>query len=122
MNDRDEGIKRIRKALKAKTGKTWSVTGGRGTAWGWITVEAPPRRRINHEANPEYVGPWEYSDVLNYVEVQPPDGTKGWYTSDVERKQIAQAFGLDRPVHHQGLSILPDSRDFYVMRAEKGAR
>jgi hypothetical protein len=43
--DRDETIKRIRKALRARSGKDWSVTGGRGTAWGWITIDAPPRRR-----------------------------------------------------------------------------
>ncbi len=34
--DRDEAIKRIRAALKRRSGKLWSVTGGRGTSWGWI--------------------------------------------------------------------------------------
>lgn len=42
--DRNEAIAEIRKALKERTGRTWSVTGGRGTAWGWITVTAPPKR------------------------------------------------------------------------------
>ncbi len=46
--DRDEAIARIRTALKRRSGKAWSVTGGRGTAWGWITVEAPPARRTKH--------------------------------------------------------------------------
>ena len=36
--DRDEAIKAIRTALKRRTGKTWSVKGGRGTAWGWLTI------------------------------------------------------------------------------------
>jgi hypothetical protein len=43
--DRDDAIKAIRTALKRRTGKAWSVTGGRGTAWGWVTVHAPPARR-----------------------------------------------------------------------------
>ncbi len=41
---RDETIKQIRQALKNRTGRTWSVTGGRGTSWGWINITAPPRR------------------------------------------------------------------------------
>jgi hypothetical protein len=43
--DRDEAIKRIRAALKRRSGKAWSVTGDRGTAWGWIKIDAPPARR-----------------------------------------------------------------------------
>jgi hypothetical protein len=46
ITNRDETIKRIRTALKARTGRTWSVRGGRGTAWGWITVSAPPARLV----------------------------------------------------------------------------
>ena len=36
--ERKDAVKRIKAALKKKTGKTWSVTGGRGTAWGWLRV------------------------------------------------------------------------------------
>lgn len=43
--DRNEAIDRIRKGLRRRSGKAWTVRGGRGTAWGWIRVEAPPRRR-----------------------------------------------------------------------------
>jgi len=42
--DRNTAIKAIREALKERSGRSWSVTGGRGTAWGWITISAPPRR------------------------------------------------------------------------------
>ena len=45
MTDRAETIKVIRSALRQRSGKTWSVTGGRGTAWGWLTITAPPARR-----------------------------------------------------------------------------
>jgi hypothetical protein len=43
--DRNDAIKRIKSALKKRSGKDWSVTGGKGTAWGWIEIDAPPRRR-----------------------------------------------------------------------------
>lgn len=43
--DRNEAIKEIKAALARRSGKAWSVTGGRGTAWGWITVAVPPKAR-----------------------------------------------------------------------------
>lgn len=116
--DRDEAIKRVRAALKRKTGKTWSVTGGRGTAWGWITVEAPPKRRVFHDPNPA----WNIRDLNcqepRYFERKPEDGEKGWYTSDAECRQIQRAFGLSCIVNSQGLHIDPDKREFYVQRVE----
>ena len=42
--DRNEAISRIKAALKARSEKRWSVKGGRGTSWGWITIDAPPSR------------------------------------------------------------------------------
>jgi hypothetical protein len=42
---RDQAIKRIKAALKRRSGKEWSVRGGKGTAYGWITIDAPPKRR-----------------------------------------------------------------------------
>lgn len=44
MLDRAGVIAEIRSALKRRSGKTWSVTGGRGTAWGWLRISAPPKR------------------------------------------------------------------------------
>ena len=44
MPDRNETIALIKKSLQERSGKTWSVTGGRGTAWGWITISVPPKR------------------------------------------------------------------------------
>lgn len=86
---RDEAVQRLRAALQRRSGIAWSVTGGRGTAYGWIEVQAPPRRREGYG-----------------------------YTSEADREALAQLFGLDRPVHCQGLSISPDSRDWHVGRAE----
>lgn len=44
---RKETIVRIRKALKERSGKTWSVTGGSGSAYGWIKISAPPARQVD---------------------------------------------------------------------------
>jgi len=120
MLNRDETIERIRAALKKKTGKTWSVSGGRGTSWGWITVQAPPKRRVFHDPNPK----WEVWDLKceepRYFERLPKEGETGWYTSDAERQEIASAFGLDSPVHFQGLMVSPEKYEFYVAAVEKG--
>lgn len=42
---RKEAIKTIRTALKKRSGKPWSVTGGRGTAYCWLRIDAPPKRK-----------------------------------------------------------------------------
>jgi hypothetical protein len=44
-NERDEAIKTIKANLERRTGRKWSVRGGTGTAWGWITISAPPARK-----------------------------------------------------------------------------
>lgn len=85
---RDTAIKLIREALKKRSGKQWSVTGGRGTGWGWIHIDAPPARRTyDSEGNPG-----------------------GHYTSPAERAELSRLLGTQ--VHHQGESI-PASSDHY---------
>ena len=88
-SDRDVAISIIRDELKRRSGKTWSVTGGRGTGWGWITVTAPPKRR------------GEYG-----------------YMSEADRAELAALLGLDN-VHSQGVNIAASSdyRREYVDRA-----
>lgn len=89
--DRDVAIARIRAALRRRTGRAWSVTGGRGTSWGWIRISAPPARRVGFG-----------------------------YMTDTDRTELATALGLDRPAHVQGVSI-PAGSDYrveYVDRAE----
>lgn len=88
---RDEAIARIRAGLRKRTGRAWSVRGGRGTAWGWIRISSPPARRVDYG-----------------------------YMSELDRHALAKALGLDKPVHAQGESI-PASSDYwweYVDRAE----
>lgn len=38
--DRAEVVARIKTALQKRSGRSWSVTGGRGTAYGWIAIRA----------------------------------------------------------------------------------
>jgi len=90
MTDRDTTIATIRAALRRRTGRAWSVTGGRGTSWGWIRISAPPARRVGYG-----------------------------YLSEDDAATLAGALGLDR-VHQQGVSIPAgiDYRVEYVDRAE----
>lgn len=87
---RNDVIKCIRTALRKRSGKVWSVSGGRGTAYGWITISAPPARRI------------EFG-----------------YMSDADRAELAKLLGKDS-VHCQGESIPAGTDYYreYVDRAE----
>lgn len=88
--DRDYTIKRIRAALKRRSGKSWSVKGGNGTAWGWIKIESPPRRR------------------------------DGYSMTEAERVELGELMGLNGPAHHQGVSVpdQSDYRREHIQRAE----
>ena len=112
--ERDETIKRIRAALKRRSGKSWSVTGGRGTAWGWITIDAPPARRTwgyRMKAG-------EFIDIPeNYEKVNL--GEPGHSMSPDDQAALGRLLRLDR-VHDQGVSV-PSSYDYrqeYIDRAE----
>lgn len=45
--ERDEAIEQIKTALRKRSGHAWSVTGGRGTSWGWIHINSLPSRRVD---------------------------------------------------------------------------
>ena len=89
---RDEAIARIRAGLKLRSGKAWSVTGGTGTARGWIYVNVPPKLRVEHGG-----------------------------MNEAARAELGTLFGLDDRVHFQGLSIAPEERVWHVARAEGNA-
>jgi hypothetical protein len=94
---RAEAIQRIRDGLKARSGKTWSVKGGHGTAWGWLKISAPPKRLV----------------------ARTPGGYAGYMTEE-DAAELGRLLGMDRPVHFQGESV-PASSDHYweyVDRAE----
>lgn len=87
-------IKLIKDALKKRSGKTWSVTGGTSTAYGWIRIDVPPAKRIyDGEGKPTR---------------KPGDG----YMGPAAQAELTLLLGLQRRVHNQGESI-PSSRDYY---------
>jgi hypothetical protein len=90
--DRNETIKTIRTALRKRSGKAWSVRGGTGTAWGWITISSPPARSAD----------------------------KWGSMTDAEAKELGELLGFDRPVHHQGASIAASDKHYreFIDRAE----
>ena len=97
MNDRDETITTIRDALRQRSGKAWSVKGGRGTAWGWITIDAPPKRKT---ANWDGDGP-------------------GSQMTLADREELAQLLDLPHPIHQS--EHIPSGDDYraeYIDRAQ----
>lgn len=113
LTDRNTAIAEIRKALKERTGKTWSVTGDRGTAWGWITIQSPPKRRTGHHVLKNWDGE-TFEDSYEYRDTSEPDG----YMTPEDIDTLKAALDLDH-VHFQGVTI-PASGDYrleYVARA-----
>lgn len=81
-SDRNGAIKLIRAALRARSGKSWSVIGDRGSAWGWISIKSPPARAADQWGS----------------------------LTEAEAAELGELLGYDRPVHHQGEDI-PASAD-----------
>lgn len=109
--DRDTTIAAIKAGLRARTGKEWSVTGGRGTDWGWIRISAPPRRRLDSQGR----GVGELDGRGGVV-----DSENVYYMSSTDCTELGEALGLGRPSHVQGESI-PAASDYYqeyIDRAE----
>jgi hypothetical protein len=113
--DRDETIKQIKTALRRRSGKPWSVTGGRGTAWGWITITAPPKRRTGHAVKkPGAVTDWP--EDYEYKDTGEPNGN----LTPAEQAELGKLMGLDGPAHCQGVSV-PANHDYWqehIDRAE----
>ena len=111
---RNNAIAEIRAALRARSGKAWSVTGGRGTAWGWITIDAPPARRtLRHRLKAGALAD-RPEDYEAYDSGQP-----GGSMTLPDRAELGALLGLEKPVHCQGESI-PAGHDYwleYVQRA-----
>lgn len=90
--DRAEVIARIKRGLRQRSGRAWSVTGGRGTGYGWITIRATKKYAAN-----------QWGDL-----------------TDADQVLLAKLLGLIFPVHHQGVSI-PAGHAYYreyIDRAE----
>ena len=104
--ERDEAIREIRAALRRRSGKAWSVTGGHGTAWGWITIQALPARRtwgyrLKEGALNDWPESWEGYDT----------GQPGRSMTSADRKELAGLLGLE-DVHEQGVGISSSNDDY----------
>jgi hypothetical protein len=114
MNDRNDTIKRIKTALQRRSGKAWSVTGGRGTAWGWIHITAPPARRtwgsrLKEGATNDWPESWEKCDI----------GKPGCSMSPSDIEELATLLNLDRrQCDGIGVPASSDYRREYIDRAE----
>jgi hypothetical protein len=115
--ERNECIAQIRASLKARRlpgDPLWSVKGGRGTAWGWIEIDAPPSARtwgcrLKAPGLPDWPENYEEFDT----------GQPGRTMSPALRARLGELLGLDGPAHCQGVSI-PAGTDYrreYVARA-----
>lgn len=113
---RDETILRIRRALRQRTGKSWSVTGGRGTAWGWIKIDAMPMDKL---AVYKLKAGHQDNSTEDWEEVVSPDNQGKGHMTPSDREVLAEALGLES-VHFQGVSIAASSAHYleYIDRAE----
>ena len=110
--DRNVVIKAIKTDLKRRSGRSWSVSGGTGSAYGWITIDALPAKRTARwelkAGEPDYPG--------NYIEVET--GLPGGHITPTDQKTLAKLLGIES-VHHQGVQIAASNAHYeeYLDRA-----
>ena len=114
--DRNETIKTIKEALRRRSGKAWSVTGGRGTAYCWITIDVPPAQRtFTYVPKPHNTA--MLLGVENWDEID--SGQPGGHMGPTARAELCKLLGLES-VHQQGVSIAAshDHYEEYIARAQ----
>lgn len=89
--------KLMRKWLRMRTGRDWSVTGGRGTARSWLSICSPKARRVDRHG-------------------MVPPTKDGSYMSAADRALLGVILGS--AVHQQGESIRTESgvREWYLWK------
>jgi len=112
--DRKSVIKQIKADLRRRSGKQWSVTGGRGTAYGWLKIDAPPQRRTAifrlKEGMNDLPG--------NYEEIDTGVANSGHMTP-ADREELKALLRLDS-IHFQGVDI-PASNAHYEEYIDRAA-
>lgn len=86
---RSEACRAMERALRARSGKAWSVKGGKGTGYGWLRISAPPRR----------CGEWG--------RMTPEDAA-----------ELGRLLGRSSPCHEQGESV-PSGGDYRQEYADR---
>lgn len=89
---RNEVIALLKKSLKARSGKSWSVTGGRGTAYGWITITSLPSRQVGYG----YLSPEDKAELATLLglETVHQQGHSIAASSEYYRESLQRAAGL----------------------------
>lgn len=113
--DRDEAIKAIRAALKRRSGKSWSVTGDRGTAWGWLRISAPPARCTGKHIEKTSTVNGRLTFDCDHIDC----GERTSLMTPADAAELAELLGLD-DAHAQGISVASSHAHYieYVARAE----
>jgi hypothetical protein len=120
--------KRIRAALKARSGKDWSVTKGRGTGGGWIRIDTPKARLSCGRAHDFHYQTQRCTlcDAFRYdagfagCELHACDeNCYRAYISPADQEELAALLNLEN-VHSQGVSIMASTDAYveYIDRAE----
>ena len=107
-------IGRIKRALEVRSGKRWSVTGGTGTAYGWLHIDAPPSRRTWRERLKD--GPWtgRYRDDYEQHDTGQPGGS----SSPADRAELGALLGLESLYGNVSVAASHDYYREYIDRAE----
>ena len=121
-NDRSATIREIRDALRRRTGRSWSVTGGRGTGAAWLHIDAPPARRECDSHGFRVLSGKDYRSRFwrgPASAVEPEESGTFGYTCADDRRVLGEALGLGRPTHAQGQQVPPGPgcREEYIDRA-----
>ncbi len=96
-----EAAEQIARALKTRTGITYSVTAGRGTMRSWLIIDIAVERRSLPTAMAEREA------LARYLGFPRWDGTilvKG--TEDARREHLARALGVERSAPDDSLASL----------------
>ena len=107
---REEVISQLKASLKARSKTPWSVTGGTGTAYGWIKIKAAPRfctwgNRAPNQ-NPGRDG-WEAYDT----------GKTGRSMSPAHREELRILLGWESQQEYASIPPQTDYRQEYLDRA-----
>lgn len=124
--------KRIKAALRARSGKDWSVTRGRGTAGGWISIDVPKARkscsldhqwgedgRICRHCGLDWITARSSHSPITCPGHDCDDACRHNAISPAECIELGALLDLER-VHDQGVSIMSSTDAYieYIDRAE----
>lgn len=99
-------IKRIRTALRKRSGKAWRVYGHTGTAYGWFSIKSPDARCVDQAYDYDRGG-------LYGPETPDPHG----HMSEADRAELSELMGGIR-VFSDGVSVA-SSHEYYAEHIDR---